>query len=211
METPRSYPARLEIDYPARQLDRVSSVFRIFWALPILFLIGLIEHSGYQTTRIGDTTTTTVATSGGTLILPVVAMLLFRKKYPGWWFDWNLELTRFTTRVFAYVLLMNDQYPSTDEHQSVRLELDRPDGQQLSRGLPLVKWILAIPHAIILLVLGVFAFFVAIFVWFAILFTGRYPLGAFNFMVGYLRWGLRVSAYAVLLTTDRYPPFSLEA
>ena len=136
-------------------------------------------------------------------------MLLFRRKYPGWWFDWNLELTRFTTRISAYLLLLDDRYPSTDDHQSVHLDLERPDGNALSRWLPLVKWLLAIPHYIVLFALSIGAFFVVIYAWFAILFTGRYPRWAFDYNVGVMRWALRVEAYALLLTTDRYPPFSL--
>ena len=209
--TPNEYPARLEIDYPDRQLDRVSSFFRILWVIPIAFVLELLQGSYIHTTHFNGSTTTTVATtSAGILFLPVVVMLLFRKKYPGWWFDWNLELTRFSTRVAAYFALMDDQYPSTDEQQSVHLDLDRPDAAQLSRGLPLIKWLLAIPHYIILFVLGIALFFTLIFVWFAILFTGKYPRGAFNFVVGVFRWSLRVEAYAFILTTDRYPPFSFE-
>jgi hypothetical protein len=143
-------------------------------------------------------------------VAPVVLMLLFRRKYPGWWFNWNLELTRFGTRVGAYLALLDDTYPSTDEEQSVHLAIETPDGATLSRWLPLVKWLLAIPHYIVLFLLGIAAFFVTIFAWFAILFTGRYPRGAFGFVVGVFRWSLRVSAYAFLLTTDRYPPFSLD-
>ena len=202
------YPARLQIDYPDRQLNRTSTFFRIFAAIPILILGALLSgESGSFQHRGGMASG--FAVGGGVVILPVVLMLLFRKKYPGWWFDWNLELTRFSTRVSAYLALLDDRYPSTDEEQSVHLDLDRPDGAQLSRGLPLIKWFLAIPHYIVLIFLGIAAFFVVVFAWFAILFTGRYPRGAFDFVVGVGRWGLRVQAYAFLLITDRYPPFSL--
>jgi hypothetical protein len=142
--------------------------------------------------------------------VPVLLMLLFRRKYPGWWFDWNLELSRFSARVGAYIALLDDTYPSTDEEQSVHLQIERPDGERLSRWLPLVKWLLAIPHVIVLAFLSIAAFFVIVFAWFAILFTGRYPRGAFGFVVGVMRWGLRVTCYAILLTTDRYPPFSMD-
>jgi hypothetical protein len=202
------YPARLEIDYPDRQLNRTSTFFRIFAAIPILVLLGLVDGASGSAHRRGGMATDLVV-GGGVVILPVVLMLLFRKKYPGWWFDWNLELTRFSTRVFAYLALLDDVYPSTDEEQSVHLELDRPDAAELSRGLPLIKWFLAIPHYIVLILLTIAAFFVVIFAWFAILFTGRYPRGAFRFVVGVTRWSLRVQAYAFLLITDRYPPFSL--
>jgi hypothetical protein len=207
--TPHSvYPARLEIEYPDRDLSRVSTFFRVFAVIPIAILLGLVEHaspSWYSRQGGGGAT----LTASGLLVLPVVLMLLFRRKYPGWWFDWNLELTRFSTRVSTYALLLDDRYPSTDEQQAVHLDLDRPDGAQLSRWLPLVKWLLAFPHYLLLLALGIGAFFVVMIAWFAILFTGRYPRWAFDYVVGVLRWSLRVQAYMLLLITDRYPPFSL--
>jgi hypothetical protein len=150
------------------------------------------------------------AVAGGVLVVPVLLMVMFRQKYPRWWFDFNLQLTRFSTRVMSYLALMSDRYPSTDEEQSVHLDLDYPNVKQdLNRWLPLVKWFLAIPHYVVLLFLGVAAFFAVIFAWFAILFTGRYPRGIFEFVEGVFRWSLRVEAYAFLLVTDRYPPFRL--
>ena len=148
--------------------------------------------------------------AGGILVIPLLLMILFRRKYPRWWFDWNLELVRSTTRVGAYVALLRDEYPSTDEEQAVHLEIDYPDAERdLKRWLPLVKWLLAIPHYIVLILLAIVALVLVVIAWFAILFTGRYPRGIFNFLVGVQRWFLRVEAYAFLLTTDRYPPFSL--
>jgi hypothetical protein len=209
--TPHSaYPARLEIEYPDRALNRLSTFFRVFAVIPIAIVLGMVDGgslSWYSNSRGGGGET--LATGGGILILPLVLMLLFRRKYPGWWFDWNLELTRFSTRVSAYLLLLDDRYPSTDEQQAVHLDLDRPDGAQLSRLLPLIKWLLAIPHVLVLLALGIGAVFVVVIAWFAILFTGRYPRWAFDYVVGVMRWFLRVEAYAVLLITDRYPPFSM--
>jgi len=137
-------------------------------------------------------------------------MILFRQKYPRWWFDWNLELLRFQNRVGAYLALLDDQYPSTDDHQSVRLEMPYPDAERdLNRWLPLIKWLLALPHFIVLVFLWIAAFFIVIFAWFAILFTGRYPRGLFEFVVGVGRWTNRVTAYAIVLVTDEYPPFRL--
>src|SRR5438445_9763956 len=135
-------------------------------------------------------------------------MILFRRKYPRWWFDWNLELLRFTNRVSVYFSLMDDQYPSTDEQQSVHLDAEYAP-EQLNRWLPLVKWLLAIPHYIVLFFLGIGAFFAVIIAWFAILFTGKYPRGLFDFVVGVLRWSNRVTGYAFVLVTDEYPPFTL--
>jgi hypothetical protein len=207
---PPDYPAQLDVDYPDRPLSRLSTFFRIFAAIPILILVAMLSGDNTFNYSTGADTRTTAAGGGiGILFLPVLVMLLFRRKYPSWWFDWNLELTRFTTRVGAYLALLDDRYPSTDEEQSVHLEIERPDGAELSRGLPLVKWLLAIPHAIVLVFLWFAAFWVVVFAWFAILFTGRYPRGMFDFVVGVFRWTLRVEAYALLLTTDRYPPFRL--
>jgi len=200
------YPLQLEVDYPDRQLSRLSTFFRVFAAIPILIVAALMQPDVFNNSSGGGGY---AAVATGILFLPVLVMLLFRRKYPGWWFDWNLELTRFTTRISAYLLLLDDRYPSTDDHQSVHLDLERPDGAALSRWLPLVKWLLAIPHYIVLFALSIGAFFVVICAWFAILFTGRYPRWAFDYNVGVMRWALRVEAYALLLTTDRYPPFSL--
>ena len=208
MET-APYPASLEIDYPDRPLNRLTTFFRVFTVIPIAIVLGSLSQSDYAVNS-GGHNTTYAAGAAGVLFFPVLLMLLFRRKYPGWWFDWNLELTRFTTRVGAYISLLDDVYPSTDEEQSVHLQIERPDGEQLSRWLPLVKWLLAIPHFIILGFLYIAVFFVVVFAWFAILFTGRYPRGAFGFVVGVMRWTLHVTAYAILLTTDRYPPFSMD-
>ena len=205
-----AYPARLDVDYP-EELDRTTTLLRIIWIIPIVIIAGLIGGGG----GFLDTSTDVVQTSGGGvaagLTLATALMILFRQRYPRWWFDFAREVTRFSARVTAYMALLTDKYPSTVEEQSVHIEIDYPDVEQdLNRWLPLVKWLLAIPHYIVLIVLGVLAIFAVIIAWFAILFTGRYPQGLFTFVVGVGRWGLRVQAYAFLLVTDRYPPFSLE-
>ena len=206
-----SYPVQFAVDYPDRSLNRVSSAFRIFAVIPIAIVLTAI--SGWSTS--GDysadaQTTTVVVTGTGVLFLPPLLMILFRQKYPRWWFDWNLELLRFVNRVGTYVALMSDRYPSTDEEQWVRLEFPYPDARnELNRWLPLVKWLLAIPHYIVLAFLYLAVMIVLIVVWFAILFTGRYPRAIFEFVEGVIRWHNRVVGYAFILVTDRYPPFSL--
>jgi hypothetical protein len=207
------YPVTFSVDYPDRELDRMSSGLRIFWIIPIAIILALLDQGTTHFSHGGPDSGTGAefAAAGGTVILPVVLMLLFRRKYPRWWFDWNLELNRFSNRVFVYLSLMDDHYPSTDEHQSVHLRYPEVTGTELNRWLPLVKWFLAIPHYIVLVFLGIATFFVVIFVWFAILFTGRYPRGAFEFVEGVYRWANRVTGYAFTLVTDRYPPFSLAA
>jgi hypothetical protein len=201
------YPVSFSVDYPDRSLDRVTSAFRVFWVIPIAIILGGLDHATGGVNRHGST----LASAGGTVIAPVVLMLLFRQKYPRWWYDWNLELSRFSSRVGAYFLLMDDRYPATDEHQSVHLDYPEVTGQELNRWLPLVKWLLAIPHYIVLFFLAIATFFVVIYAWFAILFTGHYPRGAFEFVEGVMRWTNRVSGYAFTLVTDAYPPFRLGA
>jgi hypothetical protein len=206
---PASYPATLSVEYPDRNLDRLTSFFRIFVIIPIGIVFCLMSDPTINWGTHTDNWRMNMA-AGGLLFLPLVLMILFRNKYPRWWFDWNLAFSRFTYRVGAYFLLLRDEYPSTDEEQAVHLGLVYPDMQMLSRGMPLVKWFLAIPHYFVLAVLAIGVFVVWIIAWFAILFTGRYPRGMYDFTVGVLRWGLRVSAYAFLLITDKYPDFSLE-
>jgi len=213
--SPPAYPARLVIQYPEKGLNRVTTAFRALLVIPIGILVALLNGGaaswGVEDDSGASTWVSLLALAGGTY-LPLVLMLLFRRKYPRWWFDWNVELTRLATRVGAYSLLLRDEYPSTDEAQAVHLDLDYPDAERdLSRWLPLVKWLLALPHYIVLTVLALFALVLVIVAWFAILFTGRYPRGIFDFMVGVTRWTLRVQAYAFLLVTDRYPPFRLGA
>ena len=203
------YPVRLSVQYPDRSLDRLTTAFRIFVAIPILIVLGSVSGSTWS--YYSSTGATYVASgAGGLLFLGPLLMILFRQKYPRWWFDWNLELQRFTNRVLLYVLLMDDRYPSTDEQQSLLLDWAYPDAaHDLNRFLPLVKWFLVIPHLIVLAFLWIAVFVVVIVAWFAILFTGRYPRGMFDFVEGVIRWGQRVVAYAFTLVTDRYPPFSL--
>jgi hypothetical protein len=221
METNNSttqYAARLEIDYPEK-LDRLTTFFRPIVIIPIAIILGLILGAGETVTNTvflneaGEVIRRTRESAGGMisgLSVATALMILFRQRYPRWWFDFIRELTRFANRVGAYLLLLTDQYPSTVEEQSVHLEIDYPDVENdLSRWMPLVKWFLAIPHYIVLVFLAIGAILAAIIAWFAILVTGQYPRGLFDFVVGVGRWGLRVEAYAVLLVTDRYPPFSL--
>jgi hypothetical protein len=212
-----SYPARLDIDYPEK-LDRLTTFFRLIWVIPIAIIWSLLSATSSSTvivvTRTGEVVSRATSTGGGIaagLFGATLLMILFRQRYPRWWFDFAREFTRFGARVGAYLALLTDQYPSTVEEQAVHLEFDYPDVKaDLNRWLPLVKWFLAIPHYIVLAFLAIGAFFAIIIAWFAILFTGRYPRGLFDYVVGVGRWALRVQAYVGLLVTDRYPPFSLK-
>ncbi len=205
-----TYPVGFSVDYPDRSLNRLTTAFRIIVAIPILVVLASVSGSTWQwSAKHGGYV---AAGAGGLLFFGPLLMIVFRQKYPRWWFDWNLELQRFGARVGAYLALMDDRYPSTDEQQSVHLDYDFPDAaRDLNRWLPLVKWFLAIPHYVVLVFLFVGAVFAGLFAWFAILFTGRYPRGLFDYMAGVLRWNARVTAYAFTLVTDRYPPFRLGA
>ncbi len=200
------YPLTYAVDYPDRPLNRLSTGLRFLWIIPIGIIAGLVGSGTISAEGVNYSWSWAV---GGILFAPVLLMILFRQKYPRWWFDWNLNLSRFLARVSAYAALLRDEYPSTDEEQAVHLDFAYPDTTRLNRWLPLVKWLLAIPHWIVLWFLWVGVVFCVIIAWFAILFTGRYPRGLFDFVVGVQRWSLRVSAYALLLITDQYPPFSL--
>ena len=207
------YAARLDIDYPEK-LDRVSTAFRIIWIIPIAIVLSVLSayavSSTTVVTRSGEVFTEITRTGGGiagALFLATLLMILFRQRYPRWWFDFALQFHRFSARVGAYAALLSDRYPSTVDEQSVHLDIDYPDAEHdLNRWLPLVKWLLVIPHLIVLFFLFIGAFFAVVIAWFAILFTGRYPRGLFNYVVGVGRWALRVTAYATLLVTDRYQP-----
>ena len=203
------YPLQFSVDYPDRPLDRLSTAFRIFFIIPIAIVLSSVNAQTFFTVS-GDDVWMVVIGAGGLVTFGPLIMILFREKYPRWWFDWNLELVRFIQRVGIYGALMDDRYPSTDDHQSVHLDIRYPDvPRDLNRWLPLVKWLLAIPHYFVLAVLGIGVFFAVVIAWFAILFTGRYPRGLFDYVEGVYRWGNRVSAYAILLVTDEYPPFTL--
>jgi hypothetical protein len=202
------YPVQFSVDYPDRPLSRLSTAFRLILVIPVAIVLaavsGYVVFSGpspaYGVTYIP-------ALSGGVLFFAPLLMILFRRKYPRWWFDWNLELQRFINRVGIYLSLMDDRYPATDDHQSVHLDYSYPD--DLNRWLPLVKWLLAIPHYIVLFFLDLASFFAVIAAWFAIVITGRYPRGMFGFVEGVIRWNVRVTAYTLTLVADRYPPFRL--
>ena len=209
MQQVAPYPVRFSVDYPDRELNRWTTFFRLFMAVPILIVLGSVGGGTWEWSEQGRAAATG---AGGLLFFGPMLMILFRRKYPRWWFDWSRELSRFSNRVSAYLGLMDDRYPATDDQQSVHLDIDYPDAStDLNRWLPLVKWFLAIPHYIVLFFLNVASIFAVIAAWVAILFTGRYPRGLFEFVEGVMRWHNRVIGYAFLLVTDRYPPFRLAA
>ena len=202
-----NYPVQFDVDFPSRPLNRLTTAFRFIVAIPIVVVLTMLTGESF---RDGDNSrATTLVIGGAAVFVPLVLMLVFRQKYPRWWFDWNLNLMRFSNRVTAYLTLLDDRYPSTDEEQSVHLDFGYPEIRSMNRWLPLVKWLLAIPHYVALFFLWIGAFVSVIIAWFAIIITGTYPRGLFDYVVGVLRWTNRVNAYAYTLVTDQYPPFSL--
>jgi hypothetical protein len=203
-----AYPVRFSVEYPNRKLNRLTTAFRLIVAIPILIVAASI--GGHEGAAASEQGWRIAGGTSGLLFLAPLLMILFRQKYPRWWFDWNLELLRFSNRIGVYLALMDDRYPSTDEKQAVALDFPYPDAkQELNRWLPLVKWLLAIPHYILLFFLWIAAVVSVLIAWFAILFTGRYPRGLFDFVLGVFRWTNRVAGYAFILVTDEYPPFRL--
>jgi len=204
-----TYPVTFSVDYPDRELNRMTSFFRIFTVIPVGIVLGAVAGGTWEWSY-SNGATGAAAGAGGLLFFGPLLMILFRQKYPRWWFDWNLELQRFSSRVLIYLALMDDTYPSTDDHQAVHLDYPYPDAaRDLNRWMPLVKWLLAIPHYIVLFFLDIAALVAVIAAWFTILFTGRYPRGLFDFVEGVARWHNRVIGYALTLVTDSYPPFRL--
>ena len=207
MDTNNNFPLTLTIDYPDK-LDRLTTFFRIIFIIPILIILGLVSGSDFGAKN--NENVRLIVNAGGVIFAATLLMIVFRQKYPKWWYDWNIALAKFSLRVFAYLCLLRSEYPSTDEEQAVHLEIPYPDVKKdLNRWLPLVKWLLALPHYIVLAFLYIGLVSSVIFSWFAIVFSGNYPKGLFNYTVGVFRWTMRVDAYAFLLTTDKYPLFSL--
>ncbi|MEQ1786238.1 MAG: DUF4389 domain-containing protein [Acidimicrobiales bacterium] len=199
-----------DVDRPDRPLDRFSSIFRLFFAVPILVVLAAIGGPGVSETE-GDGVAV-AGIAGAILFLPPLLTIVFRQKYPRWWFDFNQAYLAFNNRVIAYLLLLRDEYPSTDEEQAVHLHMPYPDVRtDLNRWMPLAKWFLAIPHYVVLFVLDIGVVLAAVAAWFSIAVTGRYPQGLFDFTVGVMRWHNRVVGYAFALVTDQYPPFRLSA
>ncbi len=185
------YPLRYDVEYP-EQLSRWLIFVKWLLAIPhLLILYALLGVAG---------------------VIQFIAFfaILFTTRYPRSLFDFVVNVYRWQANLYAYVGLMRDEYPpfSWEPGQySVTYEIDYPD--QLNRWLPLVKWLLAIPHYLVLAVLSLVAIVFWVIAFFAILFTGGFPRGMFDFIVGVLRWSARVNAY-VFFMRDEYPPFSLK-
>ena len=182
--------------------DRKSVLLRIFLVVPMAIFISAF------TAWSGSTEASTFLS--GLLFLPVLLALVFRGIYPSYVLDFNRSLLALSTRVTAYILLLNDKYPSIEESEDVKITFpDVEGGAKLNRYLPLVKWLLAVPLYLVGLVYTIYGIAVLIFTWFTILFTGKMPAFSGEVLLGVTKYWNRVYGYAFLLVTDEYPSFSL--
>ena len=182
--------------------DRKSVLLRIFLVVPMAIFISAF------TAWSGSTEASTFLS--GLLFLPVLLALVFRGIYPSYILDFNRSLLALSTRVTAYILLLNDKYPSIEESEDVKITFpDVEGGAKLNRYMPLVKWLLAVPLYIVGVVYAFYGLAVLIFTWFTILFTGKMPAFSGEVLLGVTQYWNRVYGYAFLLVTDEYPSFSL--
>ena len=186
-----AYPITFEVEYPER-LSRWLIFVKWLLAIPHVIIISLFGYLIELTTFISW------------------FAILFTGRYPRALFDLALLYWGWNSRVTSYLVLLRDEYPPFGEDAAGEypVHVDIPYPERLSRLLIFVKWLLVIPHIIILALLSAVALAVYVIGWFAILFTGQFPRSMFDFLVGVGRWNLRVSAY-VMLMRDEYPPFSL--
>ena len=189
---PPEYPVRFDVEYPER-LSRWKIFVKWLLAIPHLIIVYLLQIVA------------------SVMVFIAFFAILFTKKWPRGMFDFMVQIQRWTANMAAYaLLLLRDEYPpfSGDAGEyPVTLEVDYD--ANLSRWQIFLKWLFVIPHLVVLLFVLLAAYVVVFIAFFAILFTGRYPRGMFDFVVGAGRWVMRVNAYAQWLMTDRYPPFSL--
>jgi hypothetical protein len=206
-QSPGAYPVRYDVAY-SETLSRSSTFFRIILAIPVLLFVAILDSGDLFSANGTDDAATFSIGALGSLILCHWIVILLRKRPVGWLWDAIVNIQRFSLRATSYLALLVDKYPAFEGDWLVTYEVDRPES--LTRWKVLVwKVITAIPHFIILIGLFLAGIVVTIIAWFAILFTGAYPRGLFNFVVGSIRWSARVYAYVASLT-DEYPPFSLD-
>ena len=182
--------------------DRMSVALRIFLVVPIAIFVSAF------TAWSGSSEASTFLS--GLLFLPVLLALVFRGIYPSYVLDFNRALLALSTRVTAYIFLLNDKYPSIEDSADVKITFPEiAGGAKLNRYLPLVKWLLALPLYIVGFVYTIYGLAVLIFTWFTILFTGKMPAFSGGVLLGVTQFWNRVYGYAFLLVTDEYPSFSL--
>ena len=149
--------------------------------------------------------------AAGIVFLPTLLALLFRKKYPSFVLTFNHAVLELGTRVFAYLFLLNDDYPSIERNPNVAVIFpDIEGGAKLNRWLPLVKWFLAIPHYIVGSIYIALSVFVSVIAWVQTSATGKYPAWAGEIVLGSFAYWNRVQGYMLLLVTDEYPTFRLK-
>ena len=187
------------IQLQLKNRDRVAVLFRAILIIPIAILAG--SFGGYSSSK---------SYVAGLFVVPVVLTLLFKGVYPSYVLAFNKAIMALSVRICAYFLVLTDDYPSIEANEKVGIEFpDVQGGRILSRGLPLVKWFLAIPLYIVGAVYMVYAIILTLLAWFTIVFTGEYPEWCASGVIGTIAYWNRVYGYAFALVTDEYPSFTL--
>jgi hypothetical protein len=182
--------------------DRQTVFWRAILVAPMVFFIASFAVDTWDS----DWNTVTY----GLFVLPVILALVFRGTYPSYLLAFNKSLFELLNRVWAYITLLNDQYPSIEASDSVKITYPEiNEGKTLSRGLPLIKWAMAIPLYIVGLFYALYALLMLVLAWFNIIFNGNMPQSCADVLVRTSQYWNRVYGYAVLLVTDEYPTFSL--
>jgi hypothetical protein len=187
-----------QVEIQIENRDRASVFFRLILSIPIFAFIYLFQ-------QFSDNSWNTLV-----LALPVVGALVVRNVYPSWLLSFNHAVLEFSTRVAAYVLLLTDEYPTFERNPKVAVIFpDIEGGKKLNRGLPLVKWFLAIPLFIVGCFYSILALIATLLAWALTSLSGTYPTWAGELTLNTLKFWNRVYGYAVVLVTDEYPSFSL--
>ena len=184
-----------------RKRNRATTFFRPILIIPILIFVGTFSSSNSGATSISFT-----------LAVPVLLALVFRNIYPSYIYGFNQSFLELQNRISLYALYLTDEFPSIEKSKYVTITLPEVrGGKALNRWLPLVKWLLAIPLYVVGVVYLAVTVIYTIIAWFNILFTGKYPKFAIDFVVGTVQFWNRVTGYAFILVTDEYPTFSVKA
>lgn len=190
----------ITVDADLGPRKRLSVFFRPLLLLPVVILLSLL----------GGSSLSDDSSWGSTVFLALALIVIFTGTYPTWLLTFIHGLQAFELKIGAYALLLRDEYPSLADRPFAQVLYPNIEGgARLKRFMPLVKWFLAIPHYVVLLLTGIAVFLLTVLAWFSILFTGRYPTSFLPFVVGWLKYYNRVVGYAFTLVTDQYPQFRL--
>ena len=196
---------KTEIQIKHKDRNRTTVFWRGILAFPVVIFVAAFAQSTFSESENG------AAGTAGLIVLPTLLALLFRGKYPSYVLTFNHALIELSTRLAAYVLILNDKYPSIESNSKVSVVFPDVDGgKKLNRWLLLVKWILALPHYIVGIVYLLISLVVTVIAWVQTSITGKYPRWAGEIVFGTIAYWNRVQGYMLLLVTDKYPSFKLK-